>query len=111
MIGPRLATRFYCVLHHSQPGFIDMAKLRREQRKRGMLDVAVHYAINPDGTLLIGRPGGRAGNVIRHRNADTVYILLAQGDTEAQRETLGGVIEALQDVYPGIKEWRRAPPV
>lgn len=90
-----------------------VADIRRYHKSIGWNDIGYHYVVYADGTVAEGRPVEKAGAHVSGHNANSIGIAYVGGlnkngkaadtRTEAQKEALHKLVDALLVLYPGCR--------
>lgn len=90
-----------------------VADIRRYHKSLGWKDIGYHYVVYADGTVAEGRPVEQAGAHVSGYNANSIGIAYVGGlnkngkaadtRTEAQKEALHKLVDALLVLYPGCR--------
>ena len=107
----------------TRPGWMEgatadakVAEIRRwHVEENGWADIAYHFIIDRDGSVVAGRPLDRAGAHVRGRNRTSIGVCLIGGHGSSQTDAfadhftpeqdtaLRALIEQLQDQHPSIR--------
>jgi N-acetyl-anhydromuramyl-L-alanine amidase AmpD len=93
---------------------VELESIRQEHLRRGFSDIGYHYVIEPNGSVLVGRPESVAGAHAAGYNAHSIGISLVGGlggpdkrnpgaYTLNQWDSLRNLVLALLERYPGSR--------